>query len=203
MNKLATAFALCFIAFGIYAGVAGATRPHHPGDWKPKPVAGFICSDNGTTIPVQDLAKALKMFPDAKSGPCPETPPVEPPPVINPTGGGETPPPVLPIVLPSGPAGTFLCISHNDQTVPSFVDWGQVLNWLGEGDFVPMAVPVSGLIDGQDVLQTPTGFFKLVCGLHKGAGVGIGDGVGYDAQAWQTVLATYGPVHPNFYELAS
>jgi hypothetical protein len=179
------------VALLVLASTASAHRPHSHG--------GYLCTDNGTTLYFANIEKALKQFPDASPGKCVV---VTPPP--DETTPPDVTPPVIPdpIVLPSGPAGTFLCISHNDQTVPSFVDWGQVLNWLGEGDFVPMAVGVDGLISGQDVLQTPTGFYELVCGPHPGTGTGIGDGVGYEALAWSNVLSTYGSVHPNFYEIA-
>jgi hypothetical protein len=67
-------------------------------------LAGFICSDNGTTYPAADVEAALRSFPHATSGAC--APPVVPPPT------SEPPPPVAP---PPPARSGFIC-SDNGTT---------------------------------------------------------------------------------------
>jgi hypothetical protein len=94
MHRITLFFGAILASLVLVAGAnAGdGKKKHHGHHYRPTP--GFICSDNGTTIPVPDLKKALEMFPDATSGKCPVV--EEPPPV------DQTPPPVEepPVVIP-------------------------------------------------------------------------------------------------------
>lgn len=184
----------------LLSGSAIAGNPQGDNDYKhhkkhhhhPKPVAGQICTDNGTTRTVPDVDAFLSEFPHATRGACVVViPPVDTPPVV-------VVPPVV-VFVPPVPGNTFLCISHFAGTLPSVVLWSDVVAWLAEGDFVPHAV--LGEVPGQDNLSG----YHLTCndGTAKSTGTGIGDGVVYDKAAWASILATYGSVHPNFYEIVS